>query len=154
MGLNVFFRTLFVCEMSPVECIFVDLQGFMVDERFKVKEFAALKRGRELTHYIFGPSIPWSLLENADRSRASWLMHNHHGLKWNDGEVEYKRAKSLIKQALRIDSDEVSVLFNKTHVLVLCVSGYPDIRERAGENEMARGNDGRDSDRKHGRHLR
>lgn len=91
-----------------VETIFVDLQGFVVDERFKVKEVAVLRRGKELIHHIFGPSVPWNLLESADRSRATWLTHNHHGLRWDEGDVEYRRARSLIERTLRIDRDEVS----------------------------------------------
>lgn len=57
--------------MLRVEIIFVDLQDFMVDERFTVKEVAVLRRGKELVHYIFGPSVSWNLLGNTDRSRAS-----------------------------------------------------------------------------------
>jgi len=33
--------------------IFVDLQGFLMDGHFVVKEFAALKKGHVLSHYIF-----------------------------------------------------------------------------------------------------
>jgi len=47
--------------------IFVDLQGFLVERHFVVKEFAALKNGFELSHYIFGCSVPWSSLTKAER---------------------------------------------------------------------------------------
>lgn len=100
--------------MSRVDdIVFVDLQGFVVDENFRVKEIAVLRRERELTHYIFGPSVEWTLLGTDDRSRASWLTHNHHGLRWNEGDIEYGRARNLILRALRIELDEVSVLFIK-----------------------------------------
>jgi len=33
--------------------IFVDLQGSFIGRQFVVKEFAALKDGFELSHYIF-----------------------------------------------------------------------------------------------------
>lgn len=103
-----------------VETIFVDLQGFVVDERFKVKEIAVLRRGKELIHHIFGPSVSWNLLESADRSRATWLTHNHHGLQWDEGDVDYRRARSLIERSLRIDRDEVSVL-KMLYVKKMCI---------------------------------
>lgn len=103
--------------MSRVDdIVFVDLQGFVVDENFRVKEIAVLRRERELTHYIFGPSVEWTLLGTDDRSRASWLTHNHHGLRWSEGDIEYGRARNLILRALRIELDEVSVLFIKKEV--------------------------------------
>ena len=92
-----------------IETTFVDLQGFVIDERFKVKEIAVLRRGKELTHFIFGPSVSWNLLESSDRSRATWLTHNHHDLRWSEGDVDYRRARSLIERALRTARDEVSV---------------------------------------------
>lgn len=99
--------------MSRVDIIFVDLQGFVVDENFRVKEIAVLKRERELTHHIFGPFVEWTRLESDDRSRASWLTHNHHGLEWDEGDIEYARAGTLIERALTVDLDRVSVFLHK-----------------------------------------
>ncbi|KYN06407.1 hypothetical protein ALC62_02650 [Cyphomyrmex costatus] len=48
---------------------FVDLQGFVVNKRFVVKEVAVLKKGTILTHYIFLHPIPWRLLSKADRRK-------------------------------------------------------------------------------------
>ncbi|KYN00154.1 hypothetical protein ALC62_09088 [Cyphomyrmex costatus] len=41
---------------------FVDLQGFVVDKKFIVKEVAVLRRGTVITHYIFSCPMPWNLL--------------------------------------------------------------------------------------------
>lgn len=79
---------------------FVDLQGFTVGKIFFVKEVAILRNGTVLSHYIFNSPIPWHLLTRADKSKASWLMTNYHGLQWNDGYVEYDRAKNLITAAV------------------------------------------------------
>lgn len=95
------------------DTIFVDLQGFVVEESFRIKEIAVLRHGRELLHHIFGPSVSWSLLSAEDRSRATWLVRNHHGLKWQEGDVDYKRARTLTKRALSFDPDEVSVYMRK-----------------------------------------
>jgi len=60
---------------------FVDLQGFIVGETFVVKEFAVLREGYILSHYIFGRPYPWDRLPKSERSRASWLTAKHHGLR-------------------------------------------------------------------------
>jgi len=74
--------------------IFVDLQGFLVGRHFVAKEFAALKDGFELSHYIFGCPVPWSSLTKAERHQAMWLIENRHGIQWEDGMVPYCMAKS------------------------------------------------------------
>ncbi|EZA54934.1 hypothetical protein X777_05475 [Ooceraea biroi] len=60
---------------------FVDLQGFIIGGNFVVKEVAVLRNGNILSHYIFGPCVPWYSLNKAERRRAFWLMANHHGEK-------------------------------------------------------------------------
>ncbi|EFN74296.1 hypothetical protein EAG_02787 [Camponotus floridanus] len=45
--------------------IFVDLQGFVVNERFVTKEMAILANGRDLTHHVFRAPMLWNLLTHA-----------------------------------------------------------------------------------------
>ena len=52
--------------------MFVDLQGFIVNKKFIVKEVAVLKQEIVLMHYIF--TSPWKFLTRSDRSCASWLI--------------------------------------------------------------------------------
>ena len=81
--------------------VFVDLQGFTVNGKFTVKEFTVLRSGgRELIHYIFRSPLAWNLLTASDKSQACWLTANHHGLRWDDGYVEYAMAKTLMRNAL------------------------------------------------------
>ncbi|KYN10995.1 hypothetical protein ALC57_16847 [Trachymyrmex cornetzi] len=47
---------------------FVDLQGFIINKKFIVKELAVLKQGTVLTHYIFTGPVPWKFLTRSDRS--------------------------------------------------------------------------------------
>jgi len=82
------------------EPIFMDLQGFLVERHFVVKEFAALKNGFEFSHYIFGCSVPWSNLTKAERHQSMWLIENRHGIQWEDGMVPYCMARSLITKAV------------------------------------------------------
>jgi len=79
---------------------FVDLQGFIVGKIFVVKEFAVLREGHVLSHYIFGRSYPWDLLSKFERSCASWLTAKHHGLRWKDGMIPYYMAEEFITKAV------------------------------------------------------
>jgi len=73
--------------------MFVDLQGFVVDKNFVVKEFAALREGYVLSHCIFESPVPWYILTKAERQQASWLIAIHHGFQWEDGIIPYSMAK-------------------------------------------------------------
>jgi len=65
-----------------------------------VKEVAVLKKGSILSHYIFASPYPWNLLTKSERSCASWLIANHHGLQWEAGMVPYSMARHLITLAV------------------------------------------------------
>ncbi|KYQ48812.1 hypothetical protein ALC60_12135 [Trachymyrmex zeteki] len=88
---------------------FVDLQGFIVNKKFIVKEVAVLKQGTVLTHYIFTNPVPCKFLTRSDRSFASWLIAYHHGLRWEDRMVPYSEAKRLITTAIFEDNAVVHV---------------------------------------------
>ncbi|XP_077280113.1 uncharacterized protein LOC143907304 [Temnothorax americanus] len=79
---------------------FVDLQGFLVGMKFIVKKVAVLRKGCVLTHHIFNYPMPWNLLTKSDKSCATWLIRNHHGLRWEDGNVPYSMVKRLITSAV------------------------------------------------------
>jgi len=101
--------------MNTSTPIFVDLQGFIVNERFIVKESAVLKNGCELSHHIFKPPMPWNLLTRMEQLRATWIMVNHHMLPWNDGYVKYNRAKNIIQKAVfhGLDPNTIIVIYVK-----------------------------------------
>lgn len=84
--------------------IFVDLQGFTVRDKFVVKEVAVLRNGKELIHHLFRAPFNWNLLTAFEKSRACWLTANHHGLRWNNGDVEYRQANAMIRRSLRDSS--------------------------------------------------
>lgn len=85
----------------PSAPIFVDLQGFTVRDKFIVKEVAILRNGNELIHHLFRAPFDWNLLTAFEKSRTRWLTANHHGLRWNSGDVEYHRANTIVHRALR-----------------------------------------------------
>jgi len=80
--------------------IFMDLQGFLVGRHFVVKEFAALKDGFELSHYISGCSYLWILLSKSERHQVMWPIKNRYGIQWEDGMIPYWMARSLIKKVV------------------------------------------------------
>ncbi|XP_039306919.1 uncharacterized protein LOC105196833 isoform X2 [Solenopsis invicta] len=83
-------------ELSDVP-IFVDLQGFIMGDIFRVKEVAVLRRGDELTHYVFRAPLAWNLLTKDEKQQANWLTAHHHHLHWKDGDIEFRQAKKLIR---------------------------------------------------------
>jgi len=84
---------------------FVDLQGYPIGRNFFVKEVAVLRGGSVLAHYVFATPMPWGIVPQDDRRVVTWLMRNHHGISWEDGDVPYGRAKRLIIRALQNEED-------------------------------------------------
>jgi len=75
-----------------------------------VKEFAALKEGHVLSHYIFVCPYSWDLLLKSERHQAMWLIENRHG-------IPYWMAKSLITKAVMgtTSTDDDIVVYVKGH---------------------------------------
>jgi hypothetical protein len=97
---------------------FVDLQGFIFNKRFIVKEAAVLRRGFIVSHYFFACPIPWRVLIKSERCQASWLTQHHHGLQWEDGNVPYSMAERLITSAIvgineNLQEEESSIVYVK-----------------------------------------
>ncbi|XP_024893686.1 matrix metalloproteinase-2-like [Temnothorax curvispinosus] len=88
--------------------IFVDLQGFTVSDRFVAKEMAVLRsETRVLPHHVFRAPMSWNLLTSSEKARASWLIANHHGLRWEDGDTDYRQAKTIIRRAVCDNLEEL-----------------------------------------------
>lgn len=99
---------------------FVDLQGFPLGRLsgFIVKEFAALRGGNVLAHYIFDSPQPWDWLMKSEKSCASWLTACHHGLRWGtDGVVPYRKARQVITTAVlgAENPDNKEIVYVKGH---------------------------------------
>ncbi|EFN65202.1 hypothetical protein EAG_10154 [Camponotus floridanus] len=56
--------------------------------------------GYVLSHYFFASPVPWSVLTKSERCQVSWLIRNHHGLQWEDGNVPYGLAQRAITTAV------------------------------------------------------
>jgi len=100
--------------------IFIDLQGFVVNERFVTKEVAILANGRDLTHHIFRAPMSWNLLTKSEKSQACWLTLNHHEFHWSDGYVEYRHARQIVRDAIYrasrdLESNATARIYVKGH---------------------------------------
>jgi len=65
---------------------FIDLQGFVVNKKFIVKEVAVLKQGTVLTHYNFTSPVPWKIqqiLRFLVECLSSWIA-----MEGQDGPVQ------------------------------------------------------------------
>ncbi|KAL6252206.1 hypothetical protein P5V15_009228 [Pogonomyrmex californicus] len=80
--------------------IFVDLQGFIVREKFIVRGGNIKKKGKKLTYRMFREVIPWNLLTKAEKSKVCWITSNHHGLQWSDSDVAYRLSKPVIRSGV------------------------------------------------------
>ncbi|KAL6256706.1 hypothetical protein P5V15_011633 [Pogonomyrmex californicus] len=92
---------------------FVDLQGFLFEGQFVVKEFAALKEQTVLSHYIFANLIPWHFLTNDDvviyvkgHEKRKWLRH----LLLDDDSVLYDGETKKERNAISVEPRAVRLL--------------------------------------------
>ena len=95
---------------------FVDLQGFIVNKKFREGNGGA-ETGDRFHTLHFLSFVPWKFLTRSDRSCASWLTAYHHGLRWEDGMVPYNEAKRLITAAV-FEDDAIVYVKRKTNVAV------------------------------------
>lgn len=80
--------------------LIVDVQGFYIPH-FIAKEVAVLSRdGRKLCHYIVKPPVEWKTLDLKSKRNVSWLVHNHHGIAWNKGYVNYDDMRVQLSEIL------------------------------------------------------
>lgn len=89
----------------------IDIQGFLLQEGFLVKELA-ISDGKMLNHYIFKPNVPYNKLSSIDKRQIRWLEKNHHSLCYSDGYVNLSELSNILE---RFVSSDVEVIFTKGH---------------------------------------
>lgn len=88
--------------------VVADIQGFKIsDKNFSPKELA-IYDGTKISHYIFRAPFPFDKLPAHLQSQATWLMHNHHCIHWNEGFTPVFLFPKIITRVLR-DADAVYV---------------------------------------------
>jgi hypothetical protein len=94
--------------------VIVDFQGFRGNaNEFIVKELCILKRrsgeDEEIDQYLFRPPYEHRRLNKRRRNEAVWVEHNHHGLRWNDGTVNYSELYEILDTVLDSTSATIYV---------------------------------------------
>lgn len=88
---------------SDKHIVFVDLQGFMVNQQFVLKELCISSSSTSspninLNHYIYKSPFSYKSVNHTCRKNILWLSNFHHGLYWNDGNILYDQIDDAIEQ--------------------------------------------------------
>lgn len=82
--------------MATDRCMFLDVQGFKIENnKFIPKELAAYD-GYRICHYIFKPPFGLACLSPDALKQTKWLMRNHHCIDWNDGHTPLYKFSSIV----------------------------------------------------------
>lgn len=88
--------------------IVMDVQGFKIGTNsFYPKEFAVYD-GTAVSHYVFRPPFPFTMLPGELKRQAKWLMHNHHCIDWEEGFTPAFMLPKIVQRFTR-DADVVYV---------------------------------------------
>lgn len=88
--------------MIEAKIVFADVQGYKSSkDKFVVKEICILNEDFRI-HEIIRRPHPFNHLSISYKKQAKWIMNNHHGINWNDGNTSMsklkKEAKSIINK--------------------------------------------------------
>lgn len=77
--------------------LILDVQGFKVEKnKFIAKELAAYD-GKKTSHFIFKAPFRLDYLPPVYHKQATWLMNNHHCIRWEDGFTPLHKFGEIIK---------------------------------------------------------
>lgn len=87
--------------------------------RFVVKECAISSVDEEaIRHWVVKPPFEYSELDSGRRREASHLTHDFHGLKWDDGDIEYEEWLRSIREI----ADRATSIYAKGSEITLFLS--------------------------------
>lgn len=95
---------LFIMDSSK-RIAFADIQGFIVNKQFVLKEisfsiaYLSSSFASEFPryHYIFEPPFSWNFVGDTCKRGIIWSTIFQHGFYWNDGGVPYKQIDQSIE---------------------------------------------------------
>lgn len=83
-----------------MECAFVDMQGFVSNKKFHLKEICVLTKNT-IFHDFVKPPFPKSQLNRKDKKQAEWLTNEYHGLEWDTGYITRQELINTIAPILK-----------------------------------------------------
>lgn len=82
-----------------MEIAIVDLQGFIHNEDFVIKEICILTKKKNI-HEIVKSPFPFTSLSDKYKQQVKWLENNYHGLRWNQGYITQEELHDTIAPIL------------------------------------------------------
>jgi hypothetical protein len=91
---------------------FVDLQGFVINNHFVLKELCfSIRRNQEKCvdndipshHFVFREPFSWKFVSDMCKKRAIWLTAFHHGFYWKQGDTSYEKISTCIAPLMEKD---------------------------------------------------
>lgn len=82
-----------------MEIAIVDLQGFIHNDVFVIKEICILTKNNRI-HEIVKSPYPLTSLSAKYKQQVKWLENHYHGLKWNQGYITQKDLYNTITPIL------------------------------------------------------
>lgn len=83
-----------------MEFAIVDLQGFIYNGDFVVKEICILTKNLKF-HEIVKSPFPFTNLTSKCKQEVKWLENNYHGLRWNHGYITQNELQKTIAPILK-----------------------------------------------------
>lgn len=104
--------------------LILDVQGFQsASNKFIVKELAVKAlHSNDCSCLMFQPPNDWDELTLKYQRTNRWLIHNHHGLLWEEGFISYGDIAETITHIL----GDASVIFVNGHEKQQWLEGYTD----------------------------
>lgn len=101
--------------MVESKIVFADVQGFKSSkDKFVIKEICILNQDFEI-HEIIRRPYPLNHLSFSYKKQVKWLLNNHHGISWNEGNTSLSKLKKEVKSI----TNEVDIVlvkgFEKVH---------------------------------------
>lgn len=85
--------------MFDSKIVFADVQGFKSSkDRFVIKEICILNEDFRI-HEIIRRPYPLNHLSFNYKKQVKWLVNNHHGINWNEGNTSMSKLKKEVKSA-------------------------------------------------------
>lgn len=127
LAVNTLLFTLTTWSKMDHNCVVMDVQCFKNNfNEFIIKEVVAIDLQSKclLFHHIVKPPFNRNRLTREKMREVNWLTHNHHGLGWDDGDVDYHTILEIIKNNLTTTSTVLVKGCEKRHFIQTIVPDW------------------------------
>lgn len=79
-----------------MEYVFLDIQGFKINNCFHAKEICIQSKNQTF-HDVVRASFEFRILTKEEKKSVLWLTTNHHGIQWENGRLNEIEAQNIIR---------------------------------------------------------